>query len=410
MKTPQRQITGSVQKKNNKWYLVINLYSSDGKRTPKWINTTLDIRGNKKKAESMLNDELDKYNSLQNKTSDFIKQRETMLFSDYMNVWLQTQKNRVDAITYAADEITVRVHLFPYFHEKGYLVSQIDSDIINQYFADKKIGYAGRQPLSGTSLQRHYANISSILSKAIKDGYLKREQVNDIAKPKNDTKQAAWYTNAQIKELISLLQKENSKLLIPVLLASYYGLRREEVVGLKESDIDFDNHMLFIQHSVVTGFVPNATDSKTKYKTVYLKKDYLKNESSRRSFPLIPELETYLREALDNKRKYMDILGNTYNMENVEYVLVHENGNLITPDYITHAFGKFIKKHHLDKVTFHGLRHSCASLLLENGYSMKEIQEWLGHASYTTTAKIYAHVSQESKKNIANSISQMFAC
>ena len=62
----------------------------------------------------------------------------------------------------------------------------------------------------------------------------------------------------------------------------------------------------------------------------------------------------------------------------------------------------------LPDIRFHDLRHTCASLLLANGISMKEIQEWLGHSSYNTTANIYAHVDSSSKENSANTISNIF--
>ena len=51
MKIPSKDVTGSVQKKNGKWYLVINLYDQNSNRKQKWINTKLEIRGNKKNAE-----------------------------------------------------------------------------------------------------------------------------------------------------------------------------------------------------------------------------------------------------------------------------------------------------------------------------------------------------------------------
>lgn len=406
MKIPSKDVTGSVQKKNGKWYLVINLYDQNSNRKQKWINTKLEIRGNKKNAEQLLEKQLEEYNSGKNITSNFIKEKDEKLFCDFTKEWLEIQKNKVDTVSFASDELTVRVHLYPYFENKKYLVKEIDSNIINQYFRDKESGYDGRQKLSGTSLQRHYATISSILKKAIKDGYIKSKDIEDISKPKNDTKQTAWYTTEQINILIQLLKEQNSKLLVPVILASYYGLRREEIVGIKESDIDFDNHVIYIQNSVVSTFSPVETeDGIVVNKTIQYKKDILKNDSSKRCLPLTPELEVYLKTSISNKRQYMQMLGNTYNHENDEYILLHENGNLMTPSYLTHMFGKFIKRNNLPKITLHGLRHSCASLLLDAKFSIKEIQEWLGHSSYETTAKIYAHVYKNSKTNMVTEVS-----
>ena len=53
---------------------------------------------------------------------------------------------------------------------------------------------------------------------------------------------------------------------------------------------------------------------------------------------------------------------------------------------------------------FHELRHSCASLLLANGVPMKQIQEWLGHSDFSTTANVYAHLDYNSKLSSADAM------
>jgi integrase len=61
-------------------------------------------------------------------------------------------------------------------------------------------------------------------------------------------------------------------------------------------------------------------------------------------------------------------------------------GERVNPGYVTSAFSKLLEKNGLRKIRFHDLRHSCASLLLANGVPMKQIQEWLGHSDFATTA------------------------
>ena len=74
------------------------------------------------------------------------------------------------------------------------------------------------------------------------------------------------------------------------------------------------------------------------------------------------------------------------------------------PDYITNAFPALLKRNGLRKIRFHDLRHTCASLLLKNGVSMKQIQEWLGHSDFATTANIYSHLDYNSKIMSANAM------
>ena len=68
------------------------------------------------------------------------------------------------------------------------------------------------------------------------------------------------------------------------------------------------------------------------------------------------------------------------------YILVDEEGKLILPDRVTKTFRNLLKDNGLKKIRFHDLRHSCASLLLANGVNMKEIQAYLGHSNWNTTA------------------------
>ena len=89
-----------------------------------------------------------------------------------------------------------------------------------------------------------------------------------------------------------------------------------------------------------------------------------------------------------------------YSSKWLDYVMVDEKGDLIKPDYITYAFKKLITDNDMRNIRFHDLRHTCASLLLNKGkgkVTMKDIQEWLGHSDYKTTANIYAHLDLSSK-------------
>ncbi len=61
-------------------------------------------------------------------------------------------------------------------------------------------------------------------------------------------------------------------------------------------------------------------------------------------------------------------------------------GKLITPNFVSDHFKNMVRKYGLRKLRFHDLRHSCASLLLANGESMKAIQDWLGHSTFNVTA------------------------
>jgi len=129
-----------------------------------------------------------------------------------------------------------------------------------------------------------------------------------------------------------------------------------------------------------------------------------KNKSSMRTLPMIPPLRDKLLAIQEWREEWRQLCGKSYNNEYLDFVYVDEMGDRIKPDYITHAFERMLQKHGLRKIRFHDLRHSCASLLLANGVSMKDIQDWLGHSTFKTTADTYAHLSFDSKLASANAL------
>lgn len=68
-----------------------------------------------------------------------------------------------------------------------------------------------------------------------------------------------------------------------------------------------------------------------------------------------------------------------------------------------------LKKKKLKIIRFHDLRHTCASILLKNGANMKEIQTWLGHSNYNTTANLYAHLDTSSINDVGKVITNVFS-
>lgn len=84
------------------------------------------------------------------------------------------------------------------------------------------------------------------------------------------------------------------------------------------------------------------------------------------------------------------------------------NGNdgcLYAPEYVSKQFAKLLKKYNLPHIRFHELRHSCASLLLNAEFTLKNVQEWMGHADIKMTADIYGHLDTARKKSMADKLS-----
>ncbi len=184
---------------------------------------------------------------------------------------------------------------------------------------------------------------------------------------------------------------------IVIQLTAYYGLRRSEVLGLRWSSIDFTQNTLSVNHKV--------TEGKVDGKMMLFTEDKLKTKSSFRTLPLIPCVRDLLLTAKETQAEYKALFKGSYCNDFEDYICVDQMGKLFRPNYITDHFKLLLSQNNLRKIRFHDLRHSCASLLLAQGIAMKQIQDWLGHSTFNTTADIYSHLDFSSKQDSANAIS-----
>ena len=123
--------------------------------------------------------------------------------------------------------------------------------------------------------------------------------------------------------------------------------------------------------------------------------------------PLIPAVEKILLEHKAKQEEYMKLFGNSYSKEYKDYVCVDPLGGIINPNFVTDHFRHLLEEHGLKKIRFHDLRYTCSSLLLANGISMKQIQEWIGHSDFSTTASIYAHLEYDTKLQSAEMMAKV---
>lgn len=137
-----------------------------------------------------------------------------------------------------------------------------------------------------------------------------------------------------------------------------------------------------------------------------IEQDSAKTKSRLRTLPLVGSFRDYFQKVKEAQELNKKVCGNCYNYEYDGYVFVNELGERMRPNYLTEYFPKYIAKHGMPKMRFHDLRHSCASLLLANGVPLKQIQEWLGHSDFSTTANIYAHLDYRSKISSAQAMEQ----
>lgn len=379
-------MTGSVTVKNGKYYAVLNVYE-DGKRKKKWISTGLPEKGNKRKAEQFLREKLAEYERMEGIVHSDVR------FSDYVRLWLDHIARTVDDVTMQGYAFLANGHILPYFDALGISVSDVDYKVIQRYIDTKHQSGRkdGKGGLSPRSLKLHNNIINQALNLAVQNKLIPSNACQFVVLPRNERFEGKFYNETQIKALLNALCDD--PLLPLVQITVKFGLRRSEVLGLQWDSIDFERKTLTVRHTI----------SKV---TKVVAKDRTKNTSSRRTFPLGAEDLEIFRQAKCREEQNRIAFGREY-QEN-DYVFKWADGHPYSPDYVSRTFNHLLRKHNLPPIRFHDLRHSCASLLITLGWTLKDIQEWLGHSDIKMTANIYAHITMDRKKDMAASLENMF--
>ncbi len=322
---------------------------------------------------------------LQDARRDFVPEgvvdSENILFADFMVEWLRIVRPNVAATTYASYSNSVNKVIVPYFRKTNIQLKKLKPSDIQKFYADQL------NRVNGNTVIHYHANIHKALKYAVKSEMIDSNPADKVERPKKPRYTGSFYSSNEMEKLFEAAK--GTPLEIPIFLGAFYGLRRSEVVGLKWSAINFDNNTITINHTVTTCNIDGLN--------VQTAQDATKNKSSMRTLPLVPAFKTRLLALKGQQEYYQRICGRGYDRRYLDYVCVNEMGTLISPNYISGAFPKLLEKNGLRKIRFHDLRHSCASLLLANNVPMKQIQEWLGHSDFSTTANIYAHLDYSTK-------------
>ena len=161
------------------------------------------------------------------------------------------------------------------------------------------------------------------------------------------------------------------------------GLRRGELLGLKWEDIDFEHGNLRVKRQIarIDGEVGEAP---------------LKTKNAYRTLPLADDTI----QVLNQQRKKTG---------SSPWVFPSPTGGPISPDSVLHMLHRVLKRAGLPRVRFHDLRHTFATLALQNGVDIKTVSGMLGHFSAGFTLDTYAHVTTSAQKEAAKTMGKVLA-
>ena len=374
-------VAGHLREKGGHYYAVLNYTDYQGKRKSKWIATGLTIKGNKKRAEAIL---MDARRNFQEEAPHRMEAK--TLFADFLEQWLEVIRDSIAVPTYASYSNLSNGVIIPYFRKYGTTLEDLAAKDIQQFYLEQ------RKRVSGCTVIHYHAIIHTALKYAVKLDLITTNPADRVERPKKERYVASFYDADEVNALFQAARGTNLE--IPILLGAFYGLRRSEVIGLKWDAIDFERNTITVQHTVTSCNVDG--------KNMLVAADRTKTKSSMRTLPLVPFMKERLLQQKKVQAENRKLCGRSYVKDYLGYVCVNEIGAILKPNYISTSFPKLLEANGLRHIRFHDLRHSCASLMLANGVAMKQIQEWLGHSDFSTTANIYAHLDYSSKLHSAD--------
>ena len=376
---------GSLRVKDGMYYAVISYKNELGQYKQKWITTGLKERGNKKAAQKILEEEVEKFQEPIITENPKPQVKNDIIFVNYVEDYVKAKEKELSPAVFVSYNMCVKI-IKEYFGNKLKL-----KDVTYHHLEDFYDYLRNERKNKNVTVKHHAVILSPALRQAYRDDLIAKNPYEFMPKIKKEKTKMEYYNKDELEKLFEAT--DNTPLALIVRGAAYYGFRRSELIGLKWEAIDFDNKMISIKHKVL-----NVNGE------FYLS-DTLKTQASNRTLPLLPEIEKLFIERKEQIEKNKKLYGKSYNYNYTDYVFVDDIGDLINPNHVSDRFRNILKKNNLKHIRFHDLRHSCASLLVANKVPMKNIQEWLGHSNFNTTADVYSHLDYSTKLESASTIS-----
>lgn len=297
-----------------------------------------------------------------------------MTVSQWLNDWLATIviPNRAETTVYGYRNI-IDTHITPALGNIP--LQKLTPQKIQQYYADKM----GDGKLSANTVRKHHDILNYAMKVAVRQDILISNPVSKVVPPQKIQPEIHFYTPEELQQLLSLV--EGTNLDVVVKLAGYFGLRREEILGLTWSNVDMSKRLIHVCRARTTA------GKKTVEKTT-------KTASSTRTLHIPEDVLATLNAEREKQQHYQKFLGDDYH--DTGYVCARENGLPYTPNYVSTLFTEFIAKKGLPYITLHGLRHTFASVANSLGIPMFDIGKALGHSTPATTSRIYTHLFDQS--------------
>ena len=372
-------MAGSIIDKGSGKYLArVYIGQEDGKR--KYHSKQFN---EKKEAEKYLT------KTLHEKNTNTFADAGKITVAEHMETWLETVvKNRVKEKTYLDYKDRVRLYITPAIGKVR--LSKLEPRRIQIMYAEMM-----DRGLSSRVVRYAHTLLRNSLQQAVKWGHLYRNPADLVTDelPKRKRKEMQAMSSEQVKLFMEAAIYSTMKPLFSLLIAS--GMRPSEALGLKWSDVDFDNNRITINRTL------------TRYNKGGWKLEEPKTAKSRRSIPLPKSTMAELKEhKTDQAAEILKAKKGKYKKQG--FVFAANNGEpLSNNNVLTRHFKPLLKAAGLPDMRLYDLRHTCATLLLSAGENPKVVSERLGHSTITLTLDTYSHVLPDMQQGAADKLENL---
>jgi integrase len=302
----------------------------------------------------------------------------------FVTQWLEdTVRPNVRPATYHGYEIQVRVHILPALGKLP--LTELGPQHINSWLKQKRDAGLGQR-----TIQYMHAVLRMALNQAFKWSLVIRNVATLVDPPRVRHLEVRSWTAEQARVFLESIHGHRFEHLYGVILA--LGLRRGEALALRWANIDLDKRTL-----TVRGTLQRIG------KTLVLGEP--KTEKSKRTLKL-PQMTVLALRAQRVKQLEARLLAGD-RWQETGFVFTSQIGTPIDPRNALTDFTHAVEKAGLPHTRLHDLRHSCISLLLAEGVPLSTVSALAGHSRVSTTADIYAHVTEAQFEPVADHMDRL---
>ena len=277
-------------------------------------------------------------------------------------------------------------------------IAAIDAESVKKFvrWLQTEAKMVNGDPYSPTTVMHTFSTLRNFLRFAKRFGYIVSDPTADLLpseKPHREKKKVDFLEPKDARRFIRCLEDEPLQWQCEAHILITCGLRRGEMVGLQWQDLDLERMTLLIRRNV-------TVDSKSEHKYHI----GATKTGEERTVPISRRLCDMLLKLKKEQRELFgaDVLPTGFIFSSVQSPYIP-----LYPSTPTRQMQKFVKRHNLPNVSPHDLRHTAATLALEQGASLKEVQELLGHRDPSTTLAFYTGITEAAARRTNDNIEKV---